>query len=120
MIKFESYEDFLNKLEENTGCQVYDERTDSTGVEAPYIVCQRMSNNDFLADNTRWMKRDSIVINLHTYQENHIVKGQRHQTEVVVETYLDNCGFIFDRDTDWLEDIDLYRTIYGIEVWYED
>lgn len=119
MIFFEDYQDFLEKLEEATGYQVYDQRTDATGVKTPYIVCLRLGNEDFLADNKRWLKRDNININLHTYQANHEKEGERTTAENKVETYLEECGYIFDTDFDWLDDINLHRSTYSIEVAYE-
>lgn len=119
MIKFKSYEDFLDKLEMYTGCQVYDQRTDATGVETPYIVCQRLGNEDIMADNMRWIKRDNVAVNLHTYQANHVLTGERAETESKVENYLESIGLVFDKDFDWLDEIELHRTTYGVEVWYE-
>nr|WP_297936269.1 hypothetical protein [uncultured Lachnoclostridium sp.] len=119
MKKFESYEYFLKDLEENTGYQVYDQRTDAHGVKTPYIVCQRVSNNDFHADNGILLKKDQISVNLHTFQKNYSLNGEKVKAEKKLETYLSECGSLFDRDEDWLDDINLYRISYGLEICYD-
>lgn len=119
MKKYKSYEHFLKDLEDATGYQVYDERTDSEGVKTPYIVCGRITNQDFLADNTIYLKRDMVNVLLFTVQSNHVKSGQRTKAEKKVEEYLSANGYLWDRDSDWLENAELHQTTYGIEVWYE-
>lgn len=119
MKKFKSYELFLDELEKATGYQVYDSRTDSTGVKTPYIVCGRIKNDDVKADNIIWLRRDMIDVLLFTIQSNHVKSGQRTKAEKKLEEYLSSCGFIWDKDTDWLEKAGLHQTSYSIEVWYE-
>lgn len=118
MKTFESYYAFLMDMENETGYQVYDQRTDKDGVHTPYIVCQRITNNDFYADNKRYLKRDQISVILHTYQANHTLTGEKVEAEKKIEDYLDKCGVLFDRDDDWLDDIQLYAISYGIEIVY--
>lgn len=119
MHKYADYETFLQELETETGYQVYDERTASSGVKTPYIVCQRINSENFLADNTRWLKRDNIQVNLHTFQRVHTSGGEKKKAEIKVESYLENQGYIFDTDTDWLENEELFVTTYGVQIWYE-
>lgn len=119
MVKFKNYYDFLTNLEETTGFQTYDQRTDATGVKTPYIVVQRLSNNNYLADNKVLVKRDQLSVNLHTYQQNHSSTGEKVDAEEKIESYLETCGYLFDRDDDWLDDINLYKISYGVEVVYE-
>lgn len=119
MKKFNSYEAFLDDLEEKTGYQVFDQRTDANGVKTPYIVAQRISNDDILADNQCLLKRDQIALNLHAYQKNRDSNGEKVKAEKKIEDYLMSVGSIFDRDDDWLDNIQLYVITYGFEVMYE-
>lgn len=119
MKTFESYYDFLTQLENETGYQTYDQRTDSSGVETPYIVVQRLSSNNILADNKILVKRDQLSINLHTYQENHSSTGEKMIAEKKLEDFLGNCGYIFEKEDDWLDDINLYRISYEVEIAYD-
>lgn len=119
MKKFNSYYDFLTQLENETGYQTYDQRTDSSGVNTPYIVVQRLSNDNYLADNKVLVKRDQLSVNLHTYQENHSSEGEKMTAEKKLEEFLEICGYLFDKDDDWLDDINLYKISYGVEIIYE-
>ena len=117
MKKFDSYETFCRELENATGYQVYDERTSSTGVKTPYIVCQRINSVDLFADNKPFIRRDNVAVNLHAFQKNKSVNGEKKKAEKKVESFLNDSGYIFDKDTDWLEEIELYKVTYGVEIW---
>lgn len=119
MKTFRSYERFLDDLEDYTGYQVYDQRTESTGVKTPYIVCQRISSDDFAADNRRYKKRDQVAINLHTYQPNRSTNGEKVEAEHKIEAFLEDSGVVFDREDQWIDDIELYRITYGVEIMYD-
>ena len=119
MKKFKSYEAFLDDLEKSTGYQVYDERTDSSGVKTPYIVCGRLKDNNIVADNTVLVAKDIVDVLLFTVQSNHVIKGQRAKAEAKVKEYLKGIGSIYDTDYDWIENASLHKSSYTVEVWYE-
>ena len=119
MKKFKSYEAFLDDLEKSTGYQVYDERTDSSGVKTPYIVCGRVTSNDIVTDNIILIEKDIVDVLLFTVQSNHVIKGQRTKAEAKLKEYLKGIGVIYDTDYDWLENAGLHKSSYTVEVWYE-
>ena len=41
----------------------------------------------------------------------------KKKAEIKVEAFLNDSGYIFDKDTDWLEEIELYKVTYGVEIW---
>ena len=38
--------------------------------------------------------------------------------EKKLEDFLENCGYIFEKEDDWLDDINLYKISYEVEIAY--
>lgn len=120
MRKFKNYEDFILKLQSELGIQVYDERTDKTGVKTPYIVCSRLQDSSIRADNIRFTRIDTIEAVLFSYQKNGVASGERSKAEAKISDWIEkNAVTIFDFDSAWQEEIQLHMSVFSFGVAYE-
>lgn len=119
MRKFDSYYAFLEALEEETGFQVYDERTDEDDVVAPYIVCLNDGSDDVKADNIRYKKKDDIEVILHSFQTaRHPITREREMACRKLEDFLDASGIPYYITPSFLKEYDLYADQYSVQVLY--
>ena len=75
----------------------------------PYIVYYYPSENDVKADNSNYVNRRQLFVELFT-------KKKDETTEAVVETELRKAGLSWYKQTDFLNDESLFQTTYEMEV----
>lgn len=75
----------------------------------PYLVYYYPSENDVFADGTNYVNKRQLFIELYT-------KGKDFDKESAVETVLKNAGLTWFKQTDFLNDENLFQTTYESEV----
>lgn len=75
----------------------------------PYVVYYYPSENDVLADNSNFVNKRQLFVELFT-------KGKDEATEAIIETKLKAAGFSWYKQTDFLNDEKLFQTTYEMEV----
>lgn len=75
----------------------------------PYVVYYYPSENDVLADNSNFVNKRQLFVELFT-------KGKDESTEAIIETKLKAAGFSWYKQTDFLNDEKLFQTTYEMEV----
>lgn len=75
----------------------------------PYVVFYYPSENDVYGDNSNYVNRRQLFIELFT-------KGKDFDAEGTIETALKNAGLTWYKQTDFLNDENLFQTTYELEV----
>lgn len=75
----------------------------------PYVVYYYPSENDIFADNSNYVNRRQLFIELYT-------RIKDNEAEDTVETVLRNHGLSWYKTTDFLNDEKLFQTTYELEV----
>lgn len=75
----------------------------------PYVVYYFPSENDVMADNSNYANRRQLFVELYT-------KTKDAATEGLVEAQLRAYGLSWYKQTDFLNDEQLYQTTYELEV----
>lgn len=75
----------------------------------PYVVYYYPSENDLKADNSNYVNRRQLFVELFT-------KIKDYDAEADVEEVLKNAGLTWYKSTDYLNDELLYQTTYEMEV----
>ena len=75
----------------------------------PYLVYYYPSENDVFADGSNYVNKRQLFIELYT-------KGNDFDTEASVEAALKNAGLTWYKQTDFLNDENLFQTTYESEV----
>ena len=75
----------------------------------PYVVYYYPSENDVYGDNSNYVNRRQLFIELFT-------KGKNFDAEGTIETALKNAGLTWYKQTDFLNDENLFQTVYELEV----
>lgn len=75
----------------------------------PYVVYYFPAENDVHADNSNFVNRRQLHIELFTKTKDDI-------SETAVETELKNAGLTWYKQTDFLNDESLFQTTYEMEV----
>lgn len=129
MLFYDTWNDFLNELEEGTGIKVYDMRTSSKDVEIPYIVCGRVQSNNTYAENKIWFTQCTVDILLFTYspvygkeQKEPVWTEDTYVAEKKVQDFLESKGINFESDYEWMMNEQLIQTHYQISLvlWNKD
>ena len=77
--------------------------------EPPYVVYYYPSENDVQADNTNYVNRRQLYIELFT-------KTKDTTSEATIESTLKSAGLSWYKQTDFLNDEKLFQTVYEMEV----
>ena len=77
--------------------------------ETPYLVYYYPAENDVHADNSNFVNRRQLFVELYT-------KGKDFDTESTVEGALAGAGLSWYKQTDFLNDEKLFQTTYEMEV----
>ena len=75
----------------------------------PYVVYYYPSENDVMADNSNYVNRRQLFVELFT-------KKKDEATEAIVEAELKKAGLSWYKQTDFLNDENLFQTVYECEV----
>lgn len=75
----------------------------------PYVVYYYPSENDIHADNSNYVNRRQLYIELFT-------KTKDETSESTIETKLKEAGLTWYKQTDFLNDEKLFQTTYELEV----
>ena len=75
----------------------------------PYVVYFYPSENDVMADNSNYVNKRQLFVELYT-------KAKDATTEATIETTLKNAGLTWYKQTDFLNDEKLFQTTYEMEV----
>ena len=75
----------------------------------PYLVYYFPSENDVMADNSNYVNKRQLFVELYT-------KTKDVTTEATVEGALKTAGLTWYKQTDFLNDEQLYQTTYESEV----
>lgn len=77
--------------------------------EPPYVVYYYPSENDIYGDDTNYVNRRQLFIELFT-------KGKDFESEATIEAALKGAGLTWYKQTDFLNDEKLFQTTYELEV----
>lgn len=77
--------------------------------EPPYVVYYYPNENDVMADNSNYVNKRALFIELYT-------KKKDADSEAVIETALAGAGFTWYKQTDFLNDEKLFQTTFESEV----
>lgn len=77
--------------------------------DPPYIVYYFPSENDVFADDSNYLNRRQLFVELYT-------KEKDYECEDDVEAALKSAGLTWYKSTDFLNDEKLYQTTYEMEV----
>ena len=77
--------------------------------EPPYIVYYYPSENDIFGDNSNYVNRRQLYVELYT-------KSKDETTESTVENALKSAGLTWYKQTDFLSDEMLFQITYEMEV----
>ena len=75
----------------------------------PYVVYYFPNENDVFADNSNYVNKRQLFIELYT-----VIKDVT--SEATIETELAKAGLTWYKQTDFLNDEKLYQTTYELEV----
>lgn len=75
----------------------------------PYVVYFYPSENDVFADDSNYVNRRQLFIELYTKQKD-------ATNEAAIEAKLASNGLTWYKQTDFLDDEKLYQTVYECEV----
>lgn len=75
----------------------------------PYVVYYYPAENDVLADNSNFVNKRQLFIELYTKQKDFV-------SESTIETKLKAAGLSWYKQTDFLNDEQLFQTTYECEV----
>ena len=75
----------------------------------PYVVYYFPAENDVMADNSNYANKRQLFIELYTKTKDNISEG-------LVEAQLRANGLTWYKQTDFLNDEQLYQTTYELEV----
>lgn len=77
--------------------------------DMPFIVYQETGTNNFGADNIVWVPVSRIQIDL-------LTRFRDRTSESQVETALTSAGLFWQRESDYEDTEDYYRTTYQVEI----
>lgn len=77
--------------------------------EAPYVVYYYPGETDVLADNSNYVNKRQLYVELYTASKD-------PTTEATIESTLKGAGLSWYKQTDFLNDEKLYQTTYEMEV----
>ena len=75
----------------------------------PYVVYYYPAENDVLADNSNYVNKRQLYIELYT-------KTKDTTSESTIEGVLREAGLVWYKQTDFLSDEKLFQTTYELEV----
>ena len=75
----------------------------------PYVVYYFPSENDVMADNSNYVNKRQLFVELYT-----VMKDAK--TEASIESTLKGAGLSWYKQTDFLNDEKLFQTTYEMEV----
>lgn len=75
----------------------------------PYVVYYFPSENDVYADDSNYVNRRQLFVELYT-------KTKDETSEAAIEAKLKQNGFTWYKQTDFLNDESLFQTTYEMEV----
>ena len=75
----------------------------------PYVVYYYPSENDVMADDSNYVNRRQLFVELFTTSKD-------ATTEATIETKLKQAGLSWYKQTDFLNDESLFQTTYEMEV----
>ena len=75
----------------------------------PYVVYYYPSENDVYGDNSNYVNKRQLFIELYT-------KGKDFTSEATIESALKGAGLTWYKQTDFLNDEKLFQTTYECEV----
>ena len=79
------------------------------GQQPPFIVFYYPNNTDFIADNSNYVKKCPLVIELYT-------DNTDFATEATVEGVLASNGFVYSREEAYIDSERMYEVRYQTEV----
>ena len=87
----------------------YDHFTDDTGKELPFICFIYPESDDFIADNINYTKIRQLQIELYTENKDFALEDR-------IETILAGAGLVYNVNSGYLSDEQMYMTTYNTEV----
>lgn len=115
---YSSFDEFRDALVDATGLKVYQYRTPKGKIGTPYIIIAEGTDNSFRADNSRYIESKYVDVFLFSYQAQDSNNTQKDIAEKALQNYFESNEIPFDKQTDWLESLQLFQTSFTVTIWY--
>lgn len=87
----------------------YYEFSEAAGQAPPFILFYYPENNDFVADNSNYVKKKQLIIELYTDEKD-------FEKEAAVENVLKQNELVYTRAEQFIETERMYEVLYSTEV----
>ena len=87
----------------------YYEFSEAAGQAPPFILFYYPENNDFVADNSNYVKKKQLIIELYTDEKD-------FDKEAAVENVLKQNELVYTRAEQFIETERMYEVLYSTEV----
>ncbi len=87
----------------------YYEFSEAAGQAPPYILFYYPENNDFVADNSNYVEKKQLIIELYTDEKD-------FDKEAAVENVLKQNELVYTRAEQFIETERMYEVLYSTEV----
>lgn len=87
----------------------YHHFAENTGIQPPFICFYCPDDNDFLADNTNYVKVDALTVELYTDNKDFELEGR-------LEAALNGAGLVYTRFGEYIDSEKMYMQTYETEV----
>ena len=101
-------EDLIELMEEIGIPFAYDHFSEGESPDPPFITFLIPASDNYAADGGVYVKIEVVHLELYTDEKN-------PETELLVETILDQHGFFYDKTEVWIESEQLYEVLYAFE-----
>lgn len=87
----------------------YHHFTDQTGIEPPFIVFYYDRSADFIADDTNYVKANSLIIEFCSDEKD-------FDLEKIIEDTLNANGLVYSRTETYIDSERMYMTVFSTSV----
>ena len=101
-------EDLIELMEEIGIPFAYDHFSEGESPDPPFITFLIPASDNYAADGGVYVKIEVVHLELYTDEKN-------PETELLVETVLDQHGIFYDKTEVWIESEQLYEVLYAFE-----
>lgn len=91
---------------------VYHHFSEGSGQQPPFICFYCPNDNDFLADNTNYVKVDALTVELYTDNKDFELEGR-------LEAALNGAGLVYTRFGEYIDSEKMYMQTYETEVFID-
>lgn len=91
----------------------YHQFADDTGQQPPFICFFYGNSNDFLADNTNYVRIERLFVELYTDEKDFALEGQ-------LEAVLNENEIVFAKSQGYIDSERMHVTVYESDIILED